>query len=101
MSDANTLVREMGCTEADLLRWLPGATRHAPIETRIAGQETLHRVRLDGGMVEIASRPMPPRRIGGIVLPVLKVAFRFVNLDEQQRAAFLTYFDHYTRRGGG
>jgi hypothetical protein len=101
MEDGATLVREMGCTEADFLRWLPGATRNATIETTVVGTETLHRISLNCGAVEIRTRPLPARRIAGIVLPVLRVEFRFSGLDAQQRASFLGWFDHYTRRGGG
>ena len=95
------LTREMGCTEADLARWLPGATRHAPLESRPRGAGQCHVVTLENGRVEILATPAPPRRIAGIVLPVLQVSFRFVDLDACQREAFLNYFDRYTRRGGG
>lgn len=91
------LCREMGCTRAEFLRWLPGATRHAPI---ICSGD-LHRVLSDQGTVEITISELPPRRIASITLPVLAVRFRFIEMDEAARLAFLAYFDHYTRRGGG
>ena len=91
------LRREMGCTRVEFLRWLPGATRHAPIISR--GE--LHRVLSDHGTVEIDIAELPPRRIASITLPVLAVRFRFFGMDAQARTAFLTYFDYYTRRGGG
>lgn len=43
----------------------------------------------------------PPRVIGLISIPVLKVSFRFAGLDEQQRYAFMKRFDLYMQRGGG
>lgn len=95
------LVREMGCTEADFLRWLPGATRHAPVASATLEDGALHRLSIEGGTVEIRLRPLPPRRLGGIALPVLEARFRFIGLDEEQRVRFLSWFDHYTRRGGG
>jgi hypothetical protein len=61
----------------------------------------LHTVLSDQGTVEIALSELPPRRIASIVLPVLGVRFRFVAMDQAQWSAFLAYFDHYTRRGGG
>ena len=91
------LRREMGCTRQEFLRWLPGATRHAPVVLN----GDLHRVLLDGGTVEISIAELPLRRIGSIILPVLEVCFRFVDMDAAARAAFLGYFDYYTRRGGG
>ena len=91
------LTREMGCTRIEFERWLPGATRHATIESDGA----THRIRVDGGMVEIELTQLAPRRIASIALPVLSVRFRFIDLDDQAREAFLDYFDFYTRRGGG
>ena len=87
----------MGCTRDEFLRWLPGATRNAPI----VSNGDLHTVLSDQGMVEISISELPPRRIASITLPVLGVRFRFVGMEEAQWLAFLKYFDHYTRRGGG
>lgn len=91
------LRREMGCTREEFLRWLPGASRYAPIVLN----GDLHRVLLDSGTVEICIAELPPRRIASITLPVLEVRFRFIGMDAAARAGFLDYFDHYTRRGGG
>ena len=91
------LRREMGCTRDEFLRWLPGASRHAPIVS--AGD--VCRILSDHGTVEIAIAELPPRRIASITLPVLEVRFRFDGMGAEARAAFLDYFDHYTRRGGG
>lgn len=87
----------MGCTVAEFQRWLPGATRNAPIESAVSS----YRVTVDGGVVDITLTPLAPRKIALMVIPVLEVTFRFINLNEEQREAFLRYFDHYTRRGGG
>jgi hypothetical protein len=91
------LKREMGCSVAEFERWLPGATRQAPIESTA----TTHRVSVGAGTVEILLQELPPRRIALMVVPVLSVTFRFHDMDETERGAFLKYFDHYTRRGGG
>lgn len=101
MEVGTTLTREMGCTTEDFARWLPGATRHAPLESAIEGDRIRHRVRVGTGAVEIWLEARAPRRIAGIVLPVLLVSFRFIDLDAAQRRDFLDHFDHYTRRGGG
>jgi len=91
------LDREMGCTRAEFMRWLPGATRHAP--ARIEGDQVS--LSVGGGRVEISLREGPPRRIALLSLPVLAVRFRFLGLAEAARRAFLEHFDAYTRRGGG
>lgn len=91
------LRREMGCTRVEFLRWLPGASRHAPIVAR----GDIYLVGSEQGTVEISIAELPPRRIASITLPVLAVRFRFIGMDAQAQAAFLDYFDHYTRRGGG
>lgn len=101
MEQVFELVREMGCTEADFLRWLPGATRHAPVISFDVKDGSLHRVQTEGGTVEIRLRPLPARRLGGISLPVLEARFRFIGPGEREIRAFLDWFDHYTRRGGG
>jgi hypothetical protein len=91
------LEREMGCTREDLLRWLPGATGHAP--ARVEGDAIF--LSVAGGEVRITTQVRPPRRIALVSLPVLAVSFRFDGLDAAAREAFLARFDLYTRRGGG
>lgn len=91
------LEREMGCTRAEFMRWLPGATRHAP--TRVEGDGLT--LSVAGGEVRISLRERPPRRLSLLSLPVLAVRFRFVGVAEAARVDFLAHFDAYTRRGGG
>jgi hypothetical protein len=91
------LIREMGCTRAEFERWLPGATRHAPVES--AGNT--YRIHIGAGIVEISVTERAPRRIANIVLPILSVCFRFMDIGNEDREAFLDFFDRYTRRGGG
>ncbi len=97
MGVPTVLEREMGCAREELLRWLPGATRHAPARTE--GDELVFAV--GGGEVRLRATQLPPRRIAQIAVPVLAVRFRFVGLDEAARESFLAHFDAYTRRGGG
>jgi hypothetical protein len=95
------LQREMGCTMEEFARWMPGATRGAPIVSRRKGTSALHSISVPGGSVEITVQVAPERRIAAMALPVLLVTFRFIDLDAPQRTEFLTHFDNYTRRGGG
>ena len=97
MCDGSHVRREMGCTRAEFIGWLPGATRRAP--SRIDGD--LVTVMTHGGSVRITLEEKPQRRIGSIELPTLGVTFSFRGLDERTRDDFLAYFDLYTRRGGG
>ena len=91
------LHREMGCTREEFIRWLPGATRHAPM--RLTEGEAV--VVAGGATVVIRFVPAPPRKIALISLPVLDVVFRFSGADAQAYREFMAYFDLYTSRGGG
>ena len=97
MSDVFCLHREMGCTRAEFMAWLPGATRQAPFQ--IDGEVVT--VITHGGCVHISLEQRPPRRLALLALPVLGVTFSFRGLDEPARDDFLAHFDCYTRRGGG
>jgi hypothetical protein len=97
MADVFHLHRDMGCTRAEFISWLPGATRQAPFQ--IDGDVVT--VMTHGGRVRISLEEKPPRRMGLIALPVLGVTFCFRGLDERTRDDFLTHFALYTRRGGG
>jgi hypothetical protein len=91
------LDREMGCTRAEFMRWLPGAADHAG--AALVGEGLT--LALAGGLVEISLEERPARRIALVTIPVLAVRFRFLGLEEAARALFLARFDAYTRRGGG
>ena len=97
MADVLHLHRDMGCTRAEFISWLPGATRQAPFQ--IDGEVVT--VMTHGGRVQISLEEKPPRRIALIALPVLGVTFYFRDLDELTRNDFIAHFDLYTRRGGG
>jgi len=87
----------MGCTRAEFMGWLPGATRQASFQ--VDGDKVT--VITHGGRVQISLEEKPLRRIGLFALPVLGITFCFRGLDEPARDDFLAYFDLYTRRGGG
>lgn len=97
MGDEAVLDREMGCSRAEFMRWLPGAAGHAGA-TVVGDGLTLS---LGGGQVHIELQERPERRIARVVLPVLAVRFRFLGLEAPARERFLARFDAYTRRGGG
>lgn len=89
--------REMGCTEDELLRWLPGALDGAVLRFG-PGQV---QARFDAGSATLSWRSLPPRRIALLVMPRLAVAFSFEGLDDQARQRVMRRFDLYTQRGGG
>jgi hypothetical protein len=89
--------REMGCTEAEWLGWLPKAMGN-PLLQLEAGTT---KVRVGDGVLRLAWEAAEPRAIGLIRIPVLRVSFRFAAVDDQQRHAFMTRFDLYMQRGGG
>jgi hypothetical protein len=91
------LHREMGCTREEFLRWLPGATRHAPMQL-YADRAVVH---AGDATVEISFTQAAPRRIALIAMPVLNVSFRFSGAGERAYREFMAYFDLYTKRGGG
>ncbi len=89
--------REMGCTEPELLRWLPGAVNGRAFRLRPGAAD----VGIDGGRLELAWQALPPIRIALLQMPRLAVSFRFEDVGEVERQAFMRYFDLYTQRGGG
>ena len=89
--------REMGCTEAELLMWLPGAVNGRPVTRMPRSAE----VAIDAGRLELAWRELPPRQIALLRMPRLAISFHFENVGEAQRQDFMRYFDLYTQRGGG
>lgn len=94
---AERFEREMSCTEAEWLRWLPDAigAHFWKLQTGAAG------VRIGDGALGLSWRVGEPRVMALITLPRLLVCFRFAGLDEAQRHAFMKRFDLYMQRGGG
>lgn len=89
--------REMGCTEEELLRWLPGALDGARL-TLVPGRA---QARFDSGELQLDWQPLPPRRIALLAMPRLAITFAFTGLDDAQRQRVMRRFDLYTQRGGG
>jgi|SRR5215831_16834158 len=97
MAPAVHLHRQMSCTRAEFMSWIPGAIRMSPFH--VDGNTVT--ISTGGGTVQITLEEKEPRRAGLMSLPMLEVAFRFIGLDDAARDDFLAYFDLYTRRGGG
>lgn len=89
--------REMGCTEAEWLGWLPAAIGAHPYQLTNACVQ----VALPGGSLAIGWKTGPPRVIALLRMPRLLVAFRFQQPDAAARYAFMKRFDLYMQRGGG
>ncbi len=89
--------RDMACTEADWLRWLPEAlgAHHWKRQERTVG------VRIGDGALGLTWQVAEPREIALVVLPRLLVRFRFAGVDAAARHAFMQRFDLYMQRGGG
>ena len=90
-------VRDMACTEAEWLAWLPaaiGAHGHAL-------DDGAARVTLGRGELRLQWQVQAPRVIALMRLPRLQVSFHFEGVPEAQRLAFMQRFDLYTQRGGG
>jgi hypothetical protein len=89
--------REMACTTADWLRWLPAAVGEQPWEA----QSGCASVRIAGGVLHLRWRAGEPRTIALVRLPRLHVSFRFEGVAPGERDAFMRRFDLYLQRGGG
>jgi hypothetical protein len=96
-SYAEQFEREMACTEAEWLRWLPdaiGACRWRHDDGSAA-------VEIGRGTLSLDWHAGEPRVIALVWLPRLHVSFRFEGLQDDQRLAFMKRFDLYMQRGGG
>ncbi len=87
----------MGCTEAELKRWLPGAVGGRVVLFSGDGAE----IAVDAGTLCLQWRVLEPRRIALLRMPRLAVCFRFDGVDDATRQQVMRHFDLYTQRGGG
>ena len=93
-----TFQREQGFTEADWRRTLPGAVRDCPIDLTVPG---LASVQVGGGTLRLTWQVLSPRQVALMRMPRLAVHYCFDGVSDEQRKAFMRYFDLYTQRGGG
>jgi len=96
-SYAESFQREMGCTEAEWLGWLPRAMGQHPLQCEGSSAH----ITIGPGRLQLRWQVMPPRVIAQIRLPVLRMQFQFEGLSAQERLTFMRHFDLYTQRGGG
>lgn len=89
--------REMGCTEAEWLSWLPRAMGAHPHQ-RVSQSAT---AQIGTGRLVINWQVVEPRALGAFRLPRLRVRFEFSDLGDDERFTFMKRFDLYTQRGGG
>jgi hypothetical protein len=92
--------REMGCTVAEWLMWLPAAMGDAAwVQQGDAVHASLPAV--PGAQLTISWRVGEPRRIALMVMPRLHVHIKFTGANDAQRYTFMKRFDLYMQRGGG
>jgi hypothetical protein len=89
--------RDMGCTEAEWLMWLPAALGERAWTRQGQGAS----VAIPPGTLNIRWTQAEPRKIALARIPRLFVDFAFSGLDETQRLQFMKRFDLYMQRGGG
>ncbi len=92
-----TFERDMACTEAEWLAWLPAAVG----EYRYQQGPGEVQVQIGSGVLQLQWQVQPPRVIALVRLPRLAVRFAFHDVRDAERTAFMRRFDLYTQRGGG
>ena len=90
------LEREVGSAPAEFLRCLRQA---APCPVEMLADHSC-RLQWHGVELIVAMRPLPDRRIAGLVLPVVHVTYRFHG-DRAAGDALLATLDAGMQRGGG
>ena len=89
--------RDMACTEAEWLGWLPRAIGDLDWQQ----QDGSARVLIGNGVLHLGWRQVAPRRIALLELARLHVEFAFEGVGDEARHAFMKRFDLYTQRGVG
>ena len=89
--------RDMGCSEAEWLGWLPAALGDNAWQRDGCSVQAA----IGLGSLKIHWQPAPPRVLGQARIPRLLVRFDFAGLDQGQRYTFMKRFDLYMQRGGG
>lgn len=92
-------VRQMGCTQEELLRWLPQALPGSQLDIR--AQEKRCEARWDWGTLTICWKVCPPRKIALLAIPCMDVVFEYEGATDEQRYQVQRRFDLETQRGGG
>jgi hypothetical protein len=97
-----TFCREMGCTEAEWLGWLPAAMgQHAWQRSDQTASVEIKNADGSVGRLQVQWQDGTPRQIALMRIPRLLVSFQFEGLTDAQRYTFMRRFDLYMQRGGG
>jgi len=83
------IVKEMGYTHADFFRLLPNAMGNTPYQ--IDGLEV--NCVLPSGTLKITLGEERERRLVLVVLPRTEVTFEYQNVSDEDREAFVKYFE--------
>lgn len=89
--------REMGCSRADIARWLREITGLDAIPER----EGAFVVALQGFDLRVQVEPVPSRRLGLVVFRANRVSFLYPPQHQQAARDWIRHFDFHTQRGGG
>jgi hypothetical protein len=93
--------RKMGCTTADLLRWLPQALGDLYGHTNLVIDGKVF-LSVENPQLQIDGFVQSARKIALLEIPVLELKLRFSSgWTNAGCQAALNRFDLYTRRGGG
>jgi hypothetical protein len=92
-----TFNKEMSLDRVEFLRTLPGALG---IE-RLPGTGSPLRIESGGGSVEVSFQSLPPRRLGALQLPVLRVRLVLTGFPPEDADQVIGRFERAFQRGGG
>lgn len=93
--------REMGCSEADWLRWLPEAVLPHVLQLAVGGAVVLLHEKPKDWRLHLKWMVLPARRIALLEISRLAVSFQFEGPGDRERADFMRRFDLTMQRGGG
>ena len=95
------LKREMGCSPADLVRWLPQALHELYSQTSLV-IDGIELLTPQDPLLRISGLTQPARKIALLNIPVLDLSLSFSSSFTRDRLNdVMRRFDLYTRRGGG
>jgi hypothetical protein len=91
--------RTMGCSQNDLLRWLPDALVGASLD--IDPRNRICQARWNWGALKLSWELLEDRKIALLSIPCMKVIFEYTSASAEQRFQTQRTFDLHTQRGGG
>jgi hypothetical protein len=91
--------RIMGCTNAYLMSWLPGALPSAGLAIDTVNSVAI--ATFSEGALKLTWYPLPSARIAALEIPQLSVRLNYTGLSPEERYQVQKPFDLETLRGGG